>query len=111
MGQHAGWPCVVDRRDSAGMRGDLVRLCNAAPSESEMTRYRVLAAGTLLAFLGACGEHPEPLQYGPNPELAQPHRGLLPKMTIAEPARWGDQRPRVPQAYVITAIATDLAIP
>jgi glucose/arabinose dehydrogenase len=76
-----------------------------------MTRYRVLAAGTLLAFLGACGEHPEPLQYGPNPELAQPHRGLLPKMTIAEPARWGDQRPRVPQAYVITAIATDLAIP
>ena len=51
------------------------------------------------------------MQYGPNPELPQPQRGMLPNMTIAEPAQWGDQQPRVPQGYAITAIATDLKIP
>ena len=51
------------------------------------------------------------MQYGPNPQLPQPHRGLLPNMTIAEPAEWGDQRPTVPQGYAISAIATDLQIP
>ena len=37
--------------------------------------------------------------------------GLLPSMTIAKPAPWGDQQPTVPQNYRITAIATDLKIP
>ena len=54
---------------------------------------------------------PEPSQYGPDPQLPQPNRGLLPNMTIAEPAKWGDQRPTVPQGYAISAIATDLQIP
>ncbi|CAO1660261.1 PQQ-dependent sugar dehydrogenase [Vreelandella indica] len=50
-------------------------------------------------------------QYGPNPDLAEPQRGLLPDMTIPEPAEWGDQSPTVPDGYTITAIATDLQIP
>jgi glucose/arabinose dehydrogenase len=76
-----------------------------------MMRYWLVAAATFAALLAACGEDTEPLQYGPNPKLAQPVRGLLPNMTIAEPTQWGDQRPRVPQGYAINAIATDLAIP
>jgi len=76
-----------------------------------MMRSGVIAVLTLAALLAGCGNDPEPLQYGPNPELAQPHRGLLPNMTIAEPAPWGDQRPTVPEGYTISAIATDLLIP
>jgi glucose/arabinose dehydrogenase len=66
-----------------------------------------------LAALAACGDgrNDEPLQYGPNPELPPPHRGVLPNMTIAEPAEWGDRQPVVPQGYAIRAIATDLKIP
>ncbi len=66
---------------------------------------------TLFALLAACNQNVEPLQYGPNPELAPPRRGVLPNMTIAQPAPWGAERPMVPQGYAISAIATDLAIP
>jgi glucose/arabinose dehydrogenase len=76
-----------------------------------MMRSGVLAVMTLSALLGGCGNDPEPLQYGPSPQLAEPHRGLVPNMTIAEPANWGDQRPTVPKGYAISAIATDLRIP
>lgn len=74
--------------------------------------------GTVLAalvatsmLLSACGVDPEPQQYGPDPDLPQPRRGLLPAMSVAEPAGWGDQLPTVPQGYTIRAIATDLGIP
>ncbi|SFU57565.1 PQQ-dependent sugar dehydrogenase [Halomonas korlensis] len=50
-------------------------------------------------------------QYGPNPSLPEPQRGLLPDMTVPEPAEWGDQQPTVPEGYTITAIATDLKVP
>ncbi len=76
-----------------------------------MTRSRLLAVLAFSALLGACGAEPEPPRVGPNPELPPPQRGLLPHMTIAEPAEWGDQRPTVPQGYAISAIATDLKIP
>lgn len=69
--------------------------------------------GTLSLLLGASGQSfavPE-AQYGPNPELPEPQRGLLPDMTVPEPAKWGDQLPTVPEGYTITAIATDLQIP
>jgi glucose/arabinose dehydrogenase len=65
----------------------------------------------LSAVLSACGSEPEPPQYGANPELPAPQRGLLPTLKIAEPAAWGGQRPAVPQGYAVTAIATDLQIP
>jgi glucose/arabinose dehydrogenase len=65
----------------------------------------------LAIALSGCGGDPAPIQYGPNPDLPEPQRGLLPAMTIARPANWGNDRPTVPQGYRIVAIATDLAIP
>jgi len=65
----------------------------------------------LAIALSGCGGDPAPIQYGPNPDLPEPQRGLLPAMTIARPAHWGNDRPTVPQGYRIVAIATDLAIP
>jgi len=32
-------------------------------------------------------------------------------MNVVDPAAWGDQRPTVPEGYVIEPIATDLKIP
>jgi glucose/arabinose dehydrogenase len=74
-----------------------------------MLRFLLLVA--CAALLSACGEEPEPLQYGGNPELPEPQRGLLPDMTIALPADWGDDLPTVPQGYKIEPIAADLAVP
>ena len=62
-------------------------------------------------LLSACGNDPDSAQYGPNPALPEVQSGLLPSMTIAKPAPWGDQQPTVPQDYRITPIATDLKIP
>jgi glucose/arabinose dehydrogenase len=77
-----------------------------------MTYSGVLAAGVLAVLLGACSDDAADLyQYGPNPELPEPSRGLLPNMTIAGQAPWGDQQPIVPAGYTISAIATDLRIP
>jgi glucose/arabinose dehydrogenase len=50
-------------------------------------------------------------QYGANPPLPSPQRGLLPNMAIADPAGWGERRPAVPKGWTIQAIATDLKIP
>ncbi|MGE0312229.1 MAG: sorbosone dehydrogenase family protein [Lautropia sp.] len=50
-------------------------------------------------------------QYGANPALPAPQRGLLPNMGIADPGPWGDRRPAVPERWTITAIATDLQVP
>jgi glucose/arabinose dehydrogenase len=65
----------------------------------------------LCALLSACGNDPGPSQYGPDPQLPDPKRGLLPTMKIASPAEWGDRQPTVPQGYTISAIASDLMIP
>lgn len=73
------------------------------------TWLTLAVASTLLA---ACGSsEPQPAQYGADPALPDPHRGLLPSMVIAEPTGWDDLRPVVPAGYTITAIATDLQIP
>ncbi|MBZ8140753.1 sorbosone dehydrogenase [Rubrivivax gelatinosus] len=50
-------------------------------------------------------------QYGADPQLPAPRRGLLPTMGIADPGPWGERRPTVPQGWTITAIATELRIP
>ena len=76
-----------------------------------MKRVILLAGVTVSALLAACSGEVEAPQYGQNPNLPQPERGILPDMVIAEPAQWGDQRPTVPEGYTITAIATDLKIP
>ncbi|MFD2368355.1 PQQ-dependent sugar dehydrogenase [Pseudoduganella sp. GCM10020061] len=62
--------------------------------------------------LSACDDAGNGTQtLGPNPTLPEPQRGVLPSMTIAEPAPWGSQKPTVPAGYTITAIATGLKIP
>jgi glucose/arabinose dehydrogenase len=78
-----------------------------------VSRLLLLAAAAAgAAFtLAACGSDPEERQFGPNPTLPDQERGLLPSMTIADPAGWGDRRPVVPQGYTINAIATDLKVP
>ncbi len=76
-----------------------------------MSRSHLLAVAGLCVTLAACGDDPAPVQYGPNPDLPDVQRGLLPNMEIASPASWGDQRPTVPEGYTITPIATDLKIP
>lgn len=73
-------------------------------------RVTPLAAVAAL-LLVACAGEPIEAQYGPDPKLPEPTRGLLPSMKIASPAPWGDRRPTVPQGYAITPIATDLKIP
>ncbi|RBI68772.1 sorbosone dehydrogenase family protein [Vreelandella sulfidaeris] len=71
-----------------------------------------LFAAPLSVLLVAGGASAQSEQdYGPNPDLPEPQRGLLPDMTVPEPAEWGDQLPIVPDGYTITAIATDLQIP
>jgi glucose/arabinose dehydrogenase len=77
-----------------------------------MKRSHPWVVVALSALLGACGgSDPDSAQYGADPTLPDQQRGLLPDMTIARPAQWGDQLPTVPQGYTIKAIATDLAIP
>jgi len=63
-------------------------------------------------ILSACsGGDPKPDQHGSNPALPEPKRGALPNMTIAEPKPWGDQKPTVPDGFIVSAIATDLKVP
>ena len=56
--------------------------------EARGSSIGVIAA---LAF-SACGSDPEPPQYGANPQLPEPQRGLLPSMKIAKPANGATQR-------------------
>jgi glucose/arabinose dehydrogenase len=76
-----------------------------------MKRWNAFPIIAVSAGLAACGSNPEPPQYGPDPQLPDPQRGLLPSMVIADPAEWGDERPVVPQGYTIAPIATGLQIP
>ncbi|MCR6650072.1 MAG: sorbosone dehydrogenase family protein [Cellvibrionaceae bacterium] len=76
---------------------------------SRLPLLGIVLAGLLLC---ACdGADPDPAQYGANPTLPKPHRGILPNMTIAEPIPWGDQIPTVPRGFSVSAIASDLKIP
>lgn len=77
-----------------------------------MNRLHPSAIIALVALLAGCsGSGAAPEQYGANPQLPPQQRGLLPSMTIAKPATWGDRLPTVPRGYTIKAIATDLRIP
>ena len=72
----------------------------------------LLMTVSMAALLAACSDsNQNVVTYGAQPTLPAPQRGLLPKMTIAKPALWGDQLPAVPEGYTIAAIATDLLIP
>ena len=72
---------------------------------------RLYAAPLCLLLAADSASAQEITRYGPNPTLPEPSRGLLPDMSVPEPAEWGDTLPSVPEGYTITAIATDLQIP
>ena len=74
-------------------------------------RINLLLAAAAAFALAACGGEPPPIDTGPNPDLPEPQRGLLPSMKIPEPTGWGSERPVVPQGYRIDPIATGLKIP
>src|SRR3546814_8836584 len=80
---------------SARTRFRLARLCGLAQGSGPMNIIRLLTAVAAVALLAACGSEREVTQYGSNPDLPEPERGLLPAMTIAKPAKWGDRRPTV----------------
>src|SRR5690625_3145585 len=51
---------------------------------NSMSYSRALVAATVALLLAACGNSdPDLAQYGPNPELPEPRRGLLPDMIHA----------------------------
>ncbi|MFN7130385.1 MAG: sorbosone dehydrogenase family protein, partial [Brevundimonas sp.] len=76
-----------------------------------MKTFTLPAVAMVAALLGACGDEADLAQYGTNPPIPEPERGLIPDMKIAQPASWGDRRPTVPEGYTIAPIATDLGIP
>ncbi len=76
-----------------------------------MTRVVFVPVALLAALLTACGSDPKPPDYGPNPRLPEPQRGLLPSMEIANPVGWGNRLPVVPAGYSVAAIAKGLGIP
>src|SRR5690606_15850198 len=76
-----------------------------------MKTANLLSIIAVSVVLAACGDSEPKQLYGANPDLPDMQRGLLPSMTIAKPAEWGDQLPQVPPNYTVTAIATDLKIP
>ncbi|WP_150303180.1 PQQ-dependent sugar dehydrogenase [Pseudomonas saliphila] len=78
-----------------------------------MNHPRVLSLSLMTLLLSACGGDPQEAAelYGPDPQLPEPQRGLLPSMEIAEPEQWGDRQPTVPDGFTVSAIATELQIP
>jgi glucose/arabinose dehydrogenase len=66
--------------------------------------------------LAACGSGDDrnfdkSTEYGPNPKLPEPSRGLLPKMNVPKVVGWQGETPTVPQGFRIEALATGLANP
>ncbi|TNC50527.1 sorbosone dehydrogenase family protein [Rubellimicrobium rubrum] len=75
-----------------------------------MMRMHLLAGAMAVVPFVASGQTASS-QYGSDPELPDPQRGLLPSMAVPRPAAWGDDLPTVPEGYTIAPIATDLMIP
>ena len=72
---------------------------------------RLLSTAAALALtLAACGEA-DLRQTGPSPEIPDVRETLVPAMNIARPVGWGDERPTVPDGFMVTALATDLQLP
>lgn len=79
-----------------------------------MIRCNLLLYGALggVVALAACGRSEKGInEVGPAPDLPEIRETLLPPMRIARPVGWGDETPRAPEGFVVTALATDLRIP
>jgi glucose/arabinose dehydrogenase len=75
-----------------------------------MKRRTFLAVSGASLTLAACGSEPAAPEYGPDPTLPAPERGLLPSMVIPRPTGWSDARPVVPEGYSIAPIASGFGI-
>ncbi|MDZ4689891.1 sorbosone dehydrogenase family protein [Terricaulis sp.] len=76
-----------------------------------MKRRSFLLSGGAALTVTACGANPPEPEYGADPTLPDPERGLLPSMVVSRPTAWGDATPTVPNGYAVSAIASELAIP
>src|SRR5690606_31680103 len=110
LGNHAGGTSSVCRNDSSGLCGSMDRIFRVSNSRGGMMMRPVLLIAASVALLSACSEETPPMQYGANPDIPEPRRGLLPDMRIALPAEWGDELPTVPEGFTITPIATELMV-
>ncbi len=72
---------------------------------------RAVICSLIAIALCACARSAPPPQYGANPPMPEPQRGLLPSMKISHRADWGNASPQVPEGYSIKAIATGMRIP
>jgi glucose/arabinose dehydrogenase len=71
-----------------------------------------LAACVALAACGSSENIDKATQYGPNPNLPRPSRGLLPNMKVPKVVGWSQgETPTVPQGFRIEAVATGLSNP
>jgi glucose/arabinose dehydrogenase len=71
-----------------------------------------LAACLALTACGASQNIDKSTQYGPDPNLPEPSRALLPRMNVAKVVGWADgETPTVPQGFHIEAMATGLSSP
>lgn len=80
---------------------------------SDSVRASVLA-GVCLAVAGCGSEEPVDVtqQIGPDPVLPAPSRPLWPDIKVAEVVGWQEgEAPQVPEGFVVTAYAQDLANP
>jgi glucose/arabinose dehydrogenase len=77
--------------------------------------HTTLALAACVALAACSGENDQfdkASQYGPNPNLPEPTRGLLPNMGVPKVVGWGQgETPTVPQGFRIEAIATGLSNP
>ena len=81
-----------------------------------MNRTRsTLAIAACLALAACSSSHDtfdKSTQYGPDPQLPEPSRALLPRMNVSKVVGWQQgQTPSVPQGFKIEAIATNLSNP
>ena len=77
-----------------------------------MKAYLAAIACAALAACGSSQDIDKASQYGPKPNLPEPSRGLLPRMSVPKVVGWGaGETPTVPQGFRIEAVATGLANP
>ena len=68
--------------------------------------------GLSLAGCGQMGALDPFVGFGPNPALPEPHKGLLPQVSIAKVAPWGvGEQPKAPDGFTVTRFAEGLDHP
>jgi len=80
--------------------------------KSSTSMALVASLSMSLAAYSASDSFDKSTQYGPNPTLPEPSRGLLPEMNVPKVVGWRPgEAPAVPQGFRIEAFATGLSNP